>query len=91
MINLGFTQLAPWAHTFTPRSSNPNFMNSRLKKFKLKNFSSSLFINKLSLWLIYKLYKRSLLRDNRCGTKHPHKRRQLLKNKLRHKKTTSNS
>ena len=34
---------------------------------------------------IYKLYKRALLRDNRCGTKHSHKKRQL-KNKLRPKK-----
>jgi len=43
-------------------------------------------IDKRSLRPIYKLYKRALVGDNRCGTKHSHKRKQLnSQKKLRHK------
>jgi len=65
-------------------------MNSKFKKFKLKNFNSSLSSDKRSLCPINRLYKRALLGYNRCGTKNTIKATTRLKNKLKAIKTTNN-
>ena len=75
---LSFAPLAPRASR--PYTTGITPQSQELKSSRNLNekiFNSSLFADKRSVGPIYRIYKIALLGDNRCGTKHLHKRKQL--------------